>query len=380
MIRRRSENSLLEPPDAQAPPTETILQTPTAGRTALAIRQSLLFLLSVTFFILALILVKEGARPLGSVLRSSFSVQSPLSALGFGWLLSSLILSGSPVAAIGLTLLDADILTVPESFSMVAGSRLGASFIVLLIGFVYLLRGRQTAGSLSAGLLSLLVTQLTYIPAMALGLYLLRNGWVTEIRPVASDASAPPMLQAVFGPLSDAVVAYLPDWGIFPTGFLLMLFSFWLFDQVIPDLHLEHTSLGRVNRLLYRPLVTFALGAAVTAITMSVSVSLGLLVPLSVRGYIRKENMIPYMMGANITTFIDTLFAAAILANPNAISVVVAHMASVTVVSLLLLILGFRLFERGVSALVVWLEADRLRLSIYVLGTLLVPLVLLLAF
>ena len=62
-------------------------------------------------------------------------------------------------------------------------------------------------------------------------------------------------------------------------------------------------------RLLYRPLVTFALGLAVTTLTMSVSVSLSVLVPLSARGYIRRENVIPYIMGANITTFVDTLVA-----------------------------------------------------------------------
>ena len=60
-------------------------------------------------------------------------------------------------------------------------------------------------------------------------------------------------------------------------------------------------------RILYRPVVTFLLGALVTLLTMSVSLSLSILVPLSMRGYVRRENVIPYVMGANITTFIDTL-------------------------------------------------------------------------
>jgi hypothetical protein len=40
--------------------------------------------------------------------------------------------------------------------------------------------------------------------------------------------------------------------------------------------------MGMVADLLYRPVVVFLVGAAVTSLTMSVSVSLSLLVPLSV--------------------------------------------------------------------------------------------------
>ena len=52
-------------------------------------------------------------------------------------------------------------------------------------------------------------------------------------------------------------------------------------------------------------MVMFTLGALITAISMSVRLSLSILVPLSHRGFIRRENVIPHNMGANITTFID---------------------------------------------------------------------------
>ena len=34
------------------------------------------------------------------------------------------------------------------------------------------------------------------------------------------------------------------------------------------------------------------------------------LVPLALKGYVRRDRVIPYVMGANIATWIDTLFAA----------------------------------------------------------------------
>jgi Na+/phosphate symporter len=166
----------------------------------------------------------------------------------------------------------------------------------------------------------------------------------------------------------------LPTWALFPIGFVLILASFALIDRALPDLHLEQTSLGRVNRLLFRPFVSFMLGAAVTTVTMSVSLSLSLLVPLSVRGYIRRENAIPYIMGANITTFDDTLVAAALLANPAAVTVVLILMLSVASISILILLFAFRPYERAVSRLAGVIESRRRYLVLYLLLTFGVPL------
>jgi sodium-dependent phosphate cotransporter len=280
-----------------------------------------LFAFSVLLFVFSLLLVKEGARPLGAAIRSLVRVESPWSALGFGWLLATLILSGSPVAAAALAFLDAGLLSVQETFLMVAGSRLGAAMIVLLIGFAYTLRGRQRESSLGAGLISLLVTQTIYVPTLAIGYLLLSRGWFANWD-LAAMAGVVSPLDRITAPLVALIASVVPVGGLFSVGFVLMLLSFWLFDRSLPTFGLRQSNLGRVNRLLYRPIVSFAMGAALTALTMSVSVSLGLLVPLSARGYIRQENAIPYIMGANITTFIDTLIAAALLANPAAVAVV----------------------------------------------------------
>jgi Na+/phosphate symporter len=317
--------------------------------------------------------MKEGAKPLAPVIRNHFSVDSPASALGFGWLTASVALSGSPVAATALAFLDAGVLTPIESFAMIAGSRLGAAFIVLLIGFVYLLRGQQREVSLGAGLLSLLVTQITYIPVLALGFFLLSRGWLQHWQVEAEEAVVSP-LDRIIDPIMAVIQQYIPTWILFPIGFVLIVLSLRLFDRLLPELHLKESSLGQVHHLLYRPLVTFALGAAITSLTMSVSVSLGLLVPLSARGYIRRENIIPYILGANITTFDDTLIAAALLANPAAVTVVLVQMFSVTVVSMVVLLLIYRQYERLLERLFTMIGRRRRNLFLYILLILLIPL------
>lgn len=338
-----------------------------------------LFAASILVFILALLLVKEGARPLAGLVRGTISVDSPLGALGFGWISATLVLSGSPIAATALAFLDAEVLTALEAFTMVAGSRLGASFIVLFLGFFYALRGRQRESTLGAGLLSLLVTQTIYLPAIAVGYFMLTQHWLGGWQMAASSAGNSPV-NLFFDPILALITSVLPVGGLFPLGFGLIVGSFWLFDQALPEFGLRETSLGRINRLLYRPIVSFAMGAALTAVTMSVSVSLGLLVPLSNRGYVRQENAIPYIMGANITTFIDTLLAAALLANPIAVTVVLVQMASVTAVSLVILIIGFRPYERGLSRLTIRLSENKVAMGAYLAATLLIPFALLVFF
>ena len=74
----------------------------------------------------------------------------------------------------------------------------------------------------------------------------------------------------------------------------------------------------------------FGLGCLVAFLTLSVSVALTLLVPLVANGYLKREDTIPYIAGANITTLADTLVAAVILGNPDAVRVVLAEVIGVS--------------------------------------------------
>ena len=310
-----------------------------------ALRKIALALFSLGLFIFALILLKEGAAQLGPLVRNLLRINNPANALGFGWLFASVVMSGSPVATITLTLLDVGALTNTEAFAMITGSRLGASFIVLFIGFIYAFRGGERKSSLSTGLLSLLVTQTTYLPAFILGILLLRTGWMDGLQ-MTRAAQITSLFDRIFDPVIHWMLLFLPRWLIFGLGFGVLMVSFALLDKALPEIHLENSAFSGMARILYRPVVTFTLGALVTLLTMSVSLSLSILVPLSMRGYIRRENVIPYVMGANITTFIDTLIAAVLLANPSAFTVVMVNMLSVAVVSIVIILLVFRFYER----------------------------------
>jgi Na+/phosphate symporter len=327
-------------------------------------------------FIIALQLMKEGAGSYGRALIGWLHVSNPANALGLGWLLAYGFLSGSPVAAVAISFFAAGTLNGLQTFTMITGSRLGASLIVLFVGFLYYLRGQRHPASISTGVLALLTTALIYIPALLPGFWLLHMGWLGSVQ---LYAAAP--LQSAFDNVIDPVVAllthWLPGWSVLLCGAAALLLAFNLLDRALPDIHAEQSAFGRIGRLVYRPMAMFLLGAGATALTMSVSVSIAVLVPLSVKGLVRRENILPYIMGANITTFIDTLVAALLVGGPAAFTIVLVEMVSVAALSLLVLLCCYRSFERMVLRLQEQIVASRTTLVLFLATMLLVPLLLL---
>jgi len=335
-----------------------------------------LFVASLYLFVLAITLMKEGAGGLAPLTRT-LAVTSPANSLGFGWLFAYTIMSGSPVAAAALTFFDAGVVDRLGAFAMITGSRLGASFIVLFIGFLYVLRGRNRSTSLSMGLLSLTVTATTYLPGLVLGAWLLNQGVLDRVQ-LRSGALLSSVTERAVEPISNAVVALLPEWAVFLVGLGVILFSFNLFDRCLPQSTLKESQVGWMSRLVYRPWVMFIVGAVITLISMSVSVSLSILVPLSARGFVRRENVIPYIMGANITTFVDTLLAAVLLKNPPAFTIVLVEMCSIAIISVLILALFYPVYQRAILGAVSWVTARNRNLALFMAVIFLVPILLLL--
>lgn len=368
-------------PDQQGTPTiaEAAPAAP-ARRFAIALPAWLvklsIMVVGMFVFILALELLKAGAKVYGGEIVRLLHVTNTANSLGFGWLLAYIFLSGSPVAAIAITFFASGTIDGLQAFTMITGSRLGASFIVLFVGFIYYLRGHRRAASIAIGVLSLLTTAAIYLPAMALGY------WMLNVRPVAApqtEVTTPlaSFIDVIFDPIVALITSVLPAWMLMIGGVGALLLAFHLLDRALPEMHPERSAFQRIGRLVYRPAAMFILGMLVTSVTLSVSVSLGILVPLSARGLVRRENTLPYIMGANITTFIDTLVAALIVGGAAAFTIVLIEMVSVTILSLLILLLFYRPFERAILNLQELIIYNNRTLGAFLCIMLLIPVLLL---
>ncbi|MGH7151685.1 MAG: hypothetical protein ACREIU_13360 [Planctomycetota bacterium] len=320
-------------------------------------------------FVLALQMLRRGAAGLDPLFET-LRIRGVGGCAALGWLSACLLFSGSPVAALALGLLDAGTLDPAECLAMICGSRLGASTVILGLGVLADL-GRRGSRSSYVGVTTVLATAAVYLPATALALVLLRTG---TLQPLSLPKGA---AYDLLDGIVESILSLLPfrGLGLFLLGVGGILGAFRLIDRALPEPS-SGGLLGRVSEVAFRPAVMFGLGLLVTALSLSVSVSLGILLPLTARGSIRRENLLPYVLGANISTFIDTLFASLLVRSPEAFPVVLAELLSVAGVSLVLLLLAYRRFARGVDRASSYLSASRARLLAFAASCLACPLLL----
>jgi Na+/phosphate symporter len=205
--------------------------------------------------------------------------------------------------------------------------------VVLVVGVLEDLRaGRREARSAYIGVTALVATAVTYLPAMGLSWLALERGALTGLRVDGRDLEG--VVERLYGPLLHATSALLPRAVLFAAGVAVLLLAFKAFDRALPDLASARGPLLPADHVVYRPWFMFGVGLLTTAMTLSVSVSISLLVPLAARGYVRRENAWPYVLGANVTTLVDTLFAGALVGHPDSARMVALLMASVAALSL----------------------------------------------
>ncbi|MGH2776803.1 MAG: hypothetical protein ACRDJT_15440 [Actinomycetota bacterium] len=301
-------------------------------------------LFAMFLFVGALQLMRVGAASLDILQAGGFLVRNAGSTLGLGWLGALLVLSGSPMAATSLTLVAAgeqvadgsQRFTEMQGFSMLTGSRLGAAFVVLLTAVIYAYRSKNGGRKkpLSVAVMALCTTALIYVPSAIIGALLLNWGPFAALE-LQFPAQFADLIDVVYGPLIDHIEAW-PAAVLFLGGLGVLLLSFKAIDSVLPQM--DDTSMeGPRTAWLKRKWPMFGLGCLVALVTMSVSVALTLLVPLVAKGYVKREHILPYIMGANITTLGDTMLAAFALNSPATVRIVLAQIVATSIVSVLLL-------------------------------------------
>lgn len=330
----------------------------------------------ILLFGLALQFMKAGAAGLGPFLKA-ISAEGALPFLGLGWLGAALLMSGSPLAAVAVSLAAAGTVSTFEGLAMLSGSRMGASSSVLVVGFVLYLLRRRSADGLFIGVVALLVASTLWLPALPLGLAFLHSPWFHPDN-LAVPGAITEGVNGLYGPVVDWAQGHLHRLLLFAAGVAVLLVSFYVFDRALPQLDTEGLAARRLHAFTRRAWAMFLLGLGVTAVTMSVSISVGLLVPLSLRGYVHRERVVPYIMAANLSTWVDTLAAAALLGSGAAVGMVLAEMAAGATLTLCVLLLLYRPYSRLLLAAARGVLGGRVRFALFLAAYLAVPLALLL--
>ena len=315
---------------------------------------------TVVLFLFAVQLLGAATEAAEPTLRGLLTrlVVDGSSALGLSWLASYVLANGSVVAALALSLFDAGLLTAESLFLMVFGSRLGGAAIVLFIGALdYFQKDRYSLQeAVSMGVLTFLLTHSIYVPALAVGYFAfpslagpaleVTGEWTVALRPLA-----------VFDPVVGAVTAVLGPLPTFGLAVALLFGSLRLFDRVLENVDTSALR-DHVFSRFRRTWLSFAFGVLITTVTTSVAFSLGVIVPLYNRGYVERDELIPYVLGSNLGTLFDTLVVAVVLETAVGTATVLLVLGIATLVTLVALVFH-RQYARAISAVDDRVLADR---------------------
>ncbi len=348
----------------------SVLRVKKASRVQIAGLVQLMF--SFLLFVMMLSLVRKGIVVIAPSLE--YTNGGVLSGVGIGWMVAMLTLNGSAMAATAVALFNTEVVNGMTCFGMIHGSRLGAGFMVLLLGVLYQMRGAARKEALSTGLETLLVAQTTHLPAFLLGYGLLYFTGIPEIS-MTRFVVGTSILEFLLDKPLDLIEAVLPGWLLLPAGFIGLIYSFSLFDKAIKNTiaYEDKSFFEQLPAWVFQPVTLFMIGLLVTAVTLSVSISLALLTPLIARGTLPRRYALPYIMGAGVSTFIDTYFAAALLQDSAAQGVVLAVAIAVALVSFLMLIFGYTAYERLIERCTNLLLDNRWAMGMYLVGLFVLP-------
>ncbi len=345
-------------------------------------RRLLIASLSIFAFIFGLQLLGESTDALAQLLEGLVEtlVTGELSALGTGWMLAYIVLNGATSAAIGIAFLEAGLIDAVNTFMMVSGSRLGAAFIVVFIGLLEYMRGQSDdlKDSCSIGILQFLTTYIVYVPAIILG-YLLISNFEMRFLEVQGPQWLTYGLDVIFRPLVDLFASLLSPAMLFLSSIVIIVLSLQLFDKAFQDISGEKFRSKYLRFKFGNKWVSFALGALITLLTTSVALSVGIIVPLYNRGYFKRREIIPYLMGANLTTMISSIMAAIIIGSPEGMKAVLVLTVTVTVTTIIALIFYDKIYSLLQKFFDKLMMEDRY-LIIFVIMLLVVPLLLIFLF
>ncbi|WP_136591043.1 sodium:phosphate symporter [Salinigranum halophilum] len=334
---------------------------------------------AVVLFLFAVQLLGTATEAAAPLLARVFRrvVRDDVSALGLSWLGAYVLANGSVVAALALSLFTADIITAPQLFMMIAGSRLGAAAVVVLIGALDYAQKRTYSlrKAVSLGVLTFLLTHSIYVPVTVVGSVggsALRG----STRGVTSGWSLGVPTPEFFGPLTVAITTRIGPTASFLLALVVLFGSLKLFDRLLARADTA-TLRRRFFGHLKRTWLSFLIGLLVTGVTTSVAFSLGVIVPLYNRGYVERDELIPYVLGANLGTLFDTLIVAVVFESAVGTAVVLELIAIATVITLAVLLVHDR-YSRLIAAVDDRLLEDRLVFVAFVVSLLTAPLALLL--
>lgn len=282
-------------------------------------KTSLLFVLAILLFLLAIDMVGESVTMLGQETAKSIllATSNPFIGLFIGLLATALIQSSSTVTSMTVAVVASGYLTLGNAIPVVMGANVGTTLTSTLVSLGFITKRNQFRKAISAGTIHDFFNIITVLIVFPLEYYYGTLSYLAQQLTALVDESTMgfDLFQGSKGlglsRISQWLVEALPQNFITLLLALALLFASIKFLSTIIYKRLIGSSKDRMRKYVFaNPYKSFGWGVLITGGVQSSSITTSLMVPMVASGKVMLHNAFPFIMGANIGTTITALLAA----------------------------------------------------------------------
>jgi sodium-dependent phosphate cotransporter len=325
-------------------------------------RNIVIAIISLYFFVSAIVLIKTSAVIMGESLAEKIVllIKDTTSAVFVGWISTALLHSSGAFDSIIVAFTSSGVMPLTLAVATIIGAEMGTTVTPFLISVIGRLRRKNesttTFDVTMTHVLYNLITLLIFYP-MELVFHLFSNialrGSTLFIK--AKWLSVIPDLLEIITPWIDPFLEITsPGIGIILGGITLIV-ALGVIENSMTAIFSTPRSWNLIRSTFMNPKRAFIAGFLFTVMVPSTTVMVSLLVPLAASGVIKSEYYIlPYILGANIGTVFDVMIAALATGDPISLGVWLVHL-TINVVGALIffpILDSFSIFTQKVAKFV----------------------------
>jgi len=313
-------------------------------------------IISLYFFISAIVLIKTSAASLGGFLAEKIVliISDTTSGVSAGWIGTAILHSSGAFDSIMIAFVSTGIMPLSMAVATVLGAEIGTTVTPFLISVLNQVRGkeRQTATfnvTITHVLYNLATLAIFYPLEFLFGLMTNVASRGTGLFVNASWLDAVPNTLDSLTPWIPLLLGFVPAWCGLVGGVGMLIFALSGVEKYMTEIFNMPRSWNLIRATFTHPLRAFVAGLLFTLLIPSTTVMVSLLIPLASSGILSADYYIlPYILGSNIGTCFSVMLAAMATGNPVAMGVWLVQL-TVNIVGATIFMILLKPFSRVVK-------------------------------
>ena len=281
----------------------------------------------IYLFIFSIELIKRTSLFLAPNIKL-FLLQSltPVKAISTGWFTTSIIQSSGALGSLTAAFVGNNLISLPTAIYILIGASLGTTITPLIISLITSAKRRDFRHGFEIGLCYSIYSAFLVVIVFFLEFYFkLFSKLSLFLASILGEKifllKAPNFIELITSPIITPLFEKNHKILLLIFAFAVLIFTLkFVGKSIIEVLGGEKKARNFINKYFESKYKTYFIGAVLTGIVFSSSITIGLLVPLAMARLINLKKAIPFILGADLGTFSDIFLASVIIGKISALA------------------------------------------------------------